>query len=93
MLALPSTLTTRSKGEPVFDRFDEGVEPGVTLGRVTHVFTHFRLTFDVVAATLAPGCVLPPAARWCPVAELASAGLPTVFRKAVACAIEGETKQ
>lgn len=78
MMALPSTLVTAAE--------TGAMETGATLGRVVHVFTHFRLTLDVVAATLNPGCVLPPDAQWWPIAKLADAGLPTLFAKAAAVA-------
>lgn len=51
-----------------------------TAGRVAHVFTHFGLTLDVfhgVADTRPDGL-------WWPVATIADAGLPTVFRKVAA---------
>ena len=83
MLALPSNLPAPSEGwAPACT--------GATLGVVTHVFTHFRLTLEVVRATLAPGCVLPPGAQWWPVAALDSAGLPTLFVKAARLVLRGE---
>ena len=83
MLALPSNLAAPSEGwGPACT--------GATMGRVTHVFTHFRLTLEVVRARLAPGCVLPPGAQWWPVAALDSAGLPTLFVKAARLALRGE---
>jgi A/G-specific adenine glycosylase len=57
------------------------------IGAITHVFTHFRLTLDVVVAALNPGCVLPPDAQWWPKATLDRAGLPTLFAKAAAVAM------
>jgi A/G-specific adenine glycosylase len=75
MMALPSTLAA-----PV----PEFLEAGATVGSVVHVFTHFRLTLDVVVAALNPGCVLPPDAQWWPKATLDRAGFPTLFAKAVA---------
>lgn len=75
MVALPSTGW--SDGDAVL-----AVEPGAPLGSIAHAFTHFALTLDVVRARLAPGCVLPDAARWWPATSLAAAGLPTVFAKA-----------
>jgi A/G-specific adenine glycosylase len=48
---------------------------------VTHVFTHFRLELALaVARTVAHSSV----GEWWPVAEIESAGLPTVFAKAAA---------
>ena len=84
MLALPSDLAALTEGgwTPAF--------AGVTLGSVTHVFTHFRLRLEVVRATLTPGCVLPLGAQWWSVAALDSAGLPTLFVKAARLALRGE---
>ncbi len=56
------------------------------LGKIVHVFTHFRLTLDVRLARLQPGCVLPPGGEWWPTGRIDAAGLPTVFRKAAAVA-------
>jgi A/G-specific adenine glycosylase len=51
---------------------------GPALGRVTHVFTHFRLELSVVpAATPAGG------GWWQPLDGLAEAGLPTLYRRAI----------
>lgn len=50
------------------------------LGTVSHVFTHFAIELDVVAAPAAtrPGCD----GEWWPVETVAEAGLPTLFAKA-----------
>lgn len=56
------------------------------LASVQHVFTHFRLTLDVVAAP----CQVAPDAEWWPLDCLAEAGLPTVFRKAATAAMKGK---
>ena len=53
--------------------------------RVAHVFTHFRLEL-VLAAARWHGQGSPAHGDWWPVADLASAGLPTVFAKAAALA-------
>ena len=53
-------------------------------GRVRHMLTHFGLTLDVYHATGEAR----PDGLWCPVADLAHAGLPTLFRK-VAGAVYG----
>jgi A/G-specific adenine glycosylase len=55
---------------------------------VRHVFTHFELELTVETARAAG----PPAGEghWCPAAGVARAGLPTVFRKAVAAALGAE---
>ncbi len=97
MLALPSTLVNRDSSclpsrtgtakigtVPIYGAALAGA---ATLGTITHVFTHFRLTLDVAAATLDAGCVLPPDAQWWPVTKLADAGLPTLFAKAAAVAM------
>jgi A/G-specific adenine glycosylase len=81
MLALPSTLAVTEV---------LNAEPGAILGTVTHVFTHFRLTLTVAVASLDPGCVLPPDARWWSITKLADAGLPTLFAKAAAVAMREE---
>ena len=46
-------------------------------GQVAHVFTHFGLTLDVLHARTDAK----PDGLWWPVADLAGAGLPTLFRK------------
>ncbi len=47
------------------------------IGRVTHVFTHFRLELAVVLATEAEG-----EGWWQPLDRLDTAGLPTLYRRA-----------
>ena len=99
MLALPSTLETRDSSRSPVGVAQLGTVPnyGIALaetdkllGSVTHVFTHFRLTLAVAAATFDPGCVLPPDAQWWPKATLADAGLPTLFVKAATVAMREE---
>lgn len=80
MLALPTTDWVAEPGDwrgaaPVPG--DWRLEPG----EVRHVFTHFELRMTVAAATL-PGRDVP--GDWWPVADIGSAGLPTLFAKAVA---------
>jgi len=64
--------------------------PGASItrsaGAVRHVFTHFALTLQVYVCAAAPGCVLPPGARWVAPADLAQEAFPTLMRKALACA-------
>jgi A/G-specific adenine glycosylase len=48
---------------------------------VSHVFTHFRLDLALAVAD-ATGHPLPPGGEWWPIADIESAGLPTVFAKA-----------
>jgi A/G-specific adenine glycosylase len=92
MLALPSTLCAPAKAgvqtaaEMPADWAPAFAGAQQSLGTVTHIFTHFRLTLTVAVASLDPGCVLPPDAQWWPTAKLAEAGLPTLFAKAAAVA-------
>jgi len=56
-------------------------------GAVRHVFTHFALTLAVwTAEGDAEG-------DWRSLTDVTALGLPTVFRKAATCAIEGEAKR
>jgi A/G-specific adenine glycosylase len=55
---------------------------------VTHVFTHFALELALAVAH-GDAHTMPQTGEWWPVAEIDSAGLPTVFAKA-ARAIRGE---
>jgi A/G-specific adenine glycosylase len=50
---------------------------GPVLGRVSHIFTHFRLELAVVAATAPAGD-----GWWQPLDSLSEAGLPTLYRRA-----------
>lgn len=78
MRALPSTLGPSSWAPDGED---------APLGQVVHVFTHFRLTLAVVAASVEPGCVLPPSAEWWRIEALGQAGLPTLYANAAAAAM------
>lgn len=49
-------------------------------GRVAHVFTHFGLTLDIFHAAADAR----PEGLWWPVADIAGAGLPTLYRKVAA---------
>jgi A/G-specific adenine glycosylase len=54
-------------------------------GPVRHGFTHFNLDVALAAVTIAAhtdACFGTPEGEWWPIAELESAGLPTVFAKA-----------
>jgi len=51
---------------------------GPALGRVTHVFTHFRLELSVVPAATSVG-----EGWWQPLDSLGEAGLPTLYRRAI----------
>ncbi len=63
---------------------------GALLATITHVFTHFRLTLDIVAMPASAGCVLPPGGEWWRLDRLDEAGLPSVFEKVVRAVREGQ---
>jgi A/G-specific adenine glycosylase len=58
---------------------------GTPMGDVSHGFTHFDLTLAVHKSS----CALQPGGEWWPIAEIDSAGLPSVFMKAARLAIKG----
>ena len=58
--------------------WDEASSPLPALATVTHGFTHFTLALDVVARAEATGD-----GWWQPLDQLADAGLPTLYRKAI----------
>lgn len=61
---------------------------GQVLGEVRHIFTHAALTLEVVRLEATPS----GNGEWWPVSEIARAGLPTLFAKAVGLALaSGET--
>lgn len=60
--------------------------PGAVLGVVRHGFTHFDLELEVVAGGESCG-----GGEWWPLADLDSAGLPTLFAKAALVAVAGRT--
>lgn len=55
-------------------------------GQIQHVFTHFALTLEIYKASDITKCAL-PSGWWCPIEELPQQALPTLFKKAIACAI------
>jgi A/G-specific adenine glycosylase len=59
-----------------------GEGAGEVLGMVRHGFTHFDLELVVVTSESTPG-----EGEWWPVAEIGSAGLPTLFAKAATVAL------
>jgi len=61
-------------------------ETGAMIGTVTHGFTHFDLTLSVHKSS----CKAQPDGEWWPIAEIGSAGLPSVFMKAAKLAIREE---
>ena len=59
--------------------------PWRAIGTVEHVFTHFSLSLDVMAAVLPARPALDLAeAEWWPVADVEQAGLPTLYARAAA---------
>lgn len=60
-----------------------------SLGTVTHVFTHFRLTLSVAGLRCAQRPAIVPSAEWWPIDRLHEAGLPTLFNKAAKAAQQG----
>ncbi len=61
-------------------------------GKVIHVFTHFRLTLRLAATAAPVDESLLPDGEWWPLKSLDSAGLPTLFSKAVKLAIRARHK-
>ena len=61
---------------------------GPLLGTVRHVFTHFSLDLDVVLATEPSG-----AGWWQPLDLIHEAGLPTLYRKAVAAVMDAQVRR
>ncbi len=68
-----------------------------TLGRVAHSFTHFDLELQLMRAasldTSGPDTSALTEGEWWPVAGIRSAGLPTVFAKAVRLALVQDTEK
>jgi A/G-specific adenine glycosylase len=60
---------------------------GAALAQVRHIFTHFALDLSIVALPEPSG-----AGWWQSIHGLDSAGLPTVYRKAVEAVLAGRTK-
>jgi A/G-specific adenine glycosylase len=87
MMALPSTPW---RDDPWTEDEARAHAPAkrawVRVGAVEHVFTHFALTLDVWRAA---GSARAKGAHWIDIAQVHSAGLPTVFRKAAARAAGG----
>ncbi len=59
------------------------------LGVVTHVFTHFRLTLQIMGLRLPKQPTLVFDVQWWPIDRLHEAGLPTLFNKAAMVACQG----
>ena len=60
-------------------------------GVVTHVFTHFPLELNVFRAAVPRGTPAPKDARWVKVSDLPGEALPSVMRKVLAHALDGES--
>jgi A/G-specific adenine glycosylase len=69
------------------DWTEEFERPPVALGRVTHVFTHFRLELAIVSRTEATA-----EGWWQPLDRLHEAGLPTLYRRAIESVLANRTK-
>jgi A/G-specific adenine glycosylase len=74
MRAFPSTLET--KADPA-----ESLVAGTPIGKIVHVFTHFRLTLSIHLGGLETPL---PDGEWWPIDRLNEAGLPSVFAKVTA---------
>jgi len=66
---------------------EEAGQMGPVLGRVTHVFTHFRLELAIVSKSDPVGD-----GWWQPIDRLSEAGLPTLYRRAVDAVLANRTK-
>jgi A/G-specific adenine glycosylase len=62
-------------------------------GVVRHVFTHFPLELTVFIASVPRAAPAPKGARWVKVSDLPGEALPTVMRKVLAKALDGEKVQ
>ena len=78
-LGLPTTAWNDVPSEPAVASDDRYI------GRVEHVFTHFRLYLDVYTSEAAEALnlIVEGEEELIPMSELSSAGLPSVFRKAL----------
>ena len=61
-------------------------------GIVSHTFTHFPLELAVYRAQVREGTRAPTGARWIALADLPGEALPSVMRKVLAHALNGEAK-
>ena len=67
-------------------------QAGTSLGSITHIFTHFRLTLTIIAPDAKNSCAPQPDGEWWDINRLDEAGLPSVFAKAAARAMNREDK-
>ncbi len=79
----PSGVLGGMAALPGPDWADEPRQSGKPLASVRHVFTHFALELDIMV-----GCDPVGEGWWAPLEAIADAGLPTLYRKAVAAALE-----
>jgi A/G-specific adenine glycosylase len=79
-----SGMLGRMSALPGPDWTDGPEYSGPVLGRLTHVFTHFRLELAVVAKKEPVG-----EGWWQPLESLDEAGLPTLYRRAADAALAG----
>ena len=66
---------------------DDPAPAGPLLGRITHVFTHFRLELTIAASSEPAG-----EGWWQPLDTLAEAGLPTLYRRAAETVLDSRDK-
>ena len=66
------------------------VQGGKSLGSITHIFTHFRLSLAIIAPDAENSCAPQPDGEWWEIDRLDEAGLPSVFAKAAARAMNRE---
>ena len=75
------------------DGWDKGAASPVTggeeIGSISHVFTHFSLTLEIRVLDDKIGCIEGLNGEWWPKAQLAEAGLPSLFAKAAKLALMG----
>jgi A/G-specific adenine glycosylase len=63
------------------------------VGRVVHVFTHFRLELSVFRTTCASGTPAPAGMWWSPAGALPNEALPSVMRKVIEATLPGATRK
>ena len=85
MRALPSSGWT---DRDVFTVFEGDWH---TIGTVTHIFTHFRLTLTIEGVRLKRGCKPQLDGEWWRLDQIDEAGLPSLFAKAAARAMTWES--
>ena len=83
MRALPCCDWVGDDAPPPF------TEDWQALGAVTHVFTHFRLTLQILGLQISKQPTFVFDVEWWPIDRLHEAGLPTLFNKAAMVARQG----